>query len=129
MSWYTIPFTPGDMNVSFPVTLEGTPFTFSFWYNSRENCYYLSVGDPNVTDGSFIVSSIKLKTNYQLLRREAGAAAGSCARQGNAFIWPAGELLALTTTTDDSIAGLGDLGARVQLFYVTSDDVALTPVT
>lgn len=122
MSVFNIPFNPGDTNPSFPVTLEGIAFTFEFWYNSRENCYYLHVGDPSVQDGSFIISSIKLVTNKQLLRRYAGAAAQSCATQGNGFIWPAGELLALSMTSDDSIAGLGDLGSRVQLFYITSDD-------
>jgi hypothetical protein len=127
MSWYTIPFTPGDTNPTFPVTLEGVQYVFSFWYNTSENVYYLSIGDPNAAPGVFIISSIKLHTNKPLIARYAGAAAASCAAQGTGFIWPPGELLALTVTNNDAIAGLGDLGARVQLFYVTSGDPALTP--
>jgi uncharacterized protein DUF6983 len=121
MSWYIIPFNPQDVHVTQEVSLEGTAYKLGFWYNQREGCYYLSIGDPNVTDGSWLVSSIKVVTNKGLLRRWSGAAENSAIQMGNVPIWPPGELFPFALP-DDSIATLGDLGARVTLYYVTSDD-------
>jgi hypothetical protein len=120
MALYRIPFDAGDVNVVQNTTLEGVVYRLGFWYNQRENCYYLSVGDASVTDGSWIKSSIKIHTNKPLLRRWSGAA------QVTGSVWPPGELIAFSTVVgDDSIAGLGDLGARVVLYYATSDDAFL----
>lgn len=111
-----IPFTAGDSHVTQETTLEGVVYTLTFHYSRRENCYYLSIADASDADGNYLVSSIKLVTNRPLLRRWAGAA------QMNGSVWPPGELIAWSLTPDDSIAGLGDLGDRVVLRYVTSDD-------
>lgn len=113
---YTIPFTPGDVHVEQQTTLEGIVYTLKFDYSQRENCYYLSVGDAADKDGTMIISSIKVMTNRPLLRRWRGAASA------NSDVWPPGELVAYSTTPDDSIAGLGELGSRVILLYATSDD-------
>ena len=121
MSMFVIPFTPTDVHVTKEVVLEGTSYRLGFWYNQLEGCYYLHVGDAQVTDGSWLVSSIKIVTNKHLLRRWAGASQASALEAGNVPVWPPGELVAYSLP-DDSIAGLGDLGARVTLYYVTSDD-------
>jgi hypothetical protein len=121
MSWFIIPFTPSDVSITQEVALEGTTYKLGFWYNQREGCYYLSVGDASVTDGSWLVSNIKVVTNKGLLRRWAGAAEYSSIQNGNVPVWPPGELFPLALP-DDSIATLGDLGDRVVMYYVTADD-------
>lgn len=121
-----IPITAGDINWEQETILEGITYRLGFWYSQLEDCYYLHIGDPNAADGSWIVSSMKLQTNQPLLRHRAGLAANSCAQQGRAAIWPPGEMQAVSTTPDNSIATLGELGARVVLLYATSDDPSLT---
>src|ERR1700744_2082502 len=111
--FFKLAFNPGDVHVTQTTVLEGIAYTLSFTYSQAEKCYYLSVGDPSVTDGSFLVSWIKLQTNRPLLQRWTGAAKAAAERNGNSSdIWPPGELYALSLTQDDSIAGLGDLGSR-----------------
>lgn len=116
---YLLPFEPGAIHVSQDTTLEGVVYTLTFHYSRRENCYYLTIADASDKDGTPIIASIKVVTNRPLLRRYRGAAAN------NGLVWPPGELVAVSTTPDDSIAGLGDLGSRVILLYATSDDQAL----
>lgn len=90
--------------------LEGIPYRMSFQYVQRENCYLLGIGDPakptNVVDG------IKIVIGKELIYRWGGV--------GDP--WPPGRLVATTTNWDDSPPSLGDLGTRVILNYVTSDD-------
>src|SRR5581483_153992 len=115
MALFKIPFTPGDVHATQETTLEGTVYVLQFIYNQRENCYYLNVGDASQPAGTWLVAGIKVQTNKPLLRRYSGAAAA------NGSIWPPGELVAdSTAASDDSIAGLGDLGSRVVLYYATS---------
>lgn len=106
MATYIIP-TSSNAHFTQTTTLDGVPFILRFAYNQSEGCYHLSLQNP--TTGADVISGIKVVANYPLLQRYAGIGG-----------LPAGELVAVSNTTDDSPPGLGELGenARVTLAYI-----------
>lgn len=90
-------------------TLDGVPYLLTFRYNSREEVYYLQIQSA---DGSITYAQgIKIVANYPLLRQYGDT--------------PPGELMAMSTTPDDSPPQLGELGvgARCVLMYIEAADV------
>lgn len=111
MDILSIPLEVGTPFWSQETTLEGITYRLSFRYNQREGAFYLSIGDAHDPSGVDLVSSIKIITNKELTHRFASVVSP----------WPPGGIMAVSMTPDDSIAGLGDLGTRVVLVYLTGD--------
>lgn len=102
-------------------SLEGADYLLTFLYNERENCFYFSLGDPTTDPTATpvnVVDGMKLVTGKPLLTRWRGVGSP----------WPPGEMFAMTTNGDDTIAGLNDLGARINLVYISSDDPNLQTI-
>ena len=87
--------------------LDGVEYILRIMYNQREQCYHLSIQDPNT--GGDIISGIKIVSNYGLIYRYRGMPG-----------MPPGDLVAKSNTSDDSPADIGELGtaARVTLLYL-----------
>lgn len=92
-------------------TLDGADYTFEFRYSQREICWYFSV---SLTDGTALVSGVKVVCNRSLLSRFADVRL------------PPGRLIAFSTSPDKSPPTLEELGQgkRVELVYVTAEEVA-----
>lgn len=84
------------------VELDAAVFAMRFAFNAREGFWYLDLDDA---DGNPIRSGIKLVISTPLLRLVTGETR------------PPGEMLVLDTTSTDTEAGLGDLGADALLLY------------
>lgn len=113
MSITVIPLPTGTPFFSQETSLEGVNYRLTFQYSQREDVYYLSIGDPAAT--ADVVSAMKVFCNKGLIRRWSGVGTP----------WPPGELVAISKTQDQSPARLNDLGDRVSLLYISSDDSAL----
>ena len=103
--------TPTDLPYySFRVKLEGRDFTFSVQYSTRGDRYYLSIAD---SDNTPLVSGLKLVSNWPLLEYY----------QSDPRV-PQGELFAMSTNSDITPAGFGELGLgqRVELTYFETAD-------
>ena len=88
--------------------IEGIEYLFEFLWSDRESCWYLNIYDQDETP---IALWIKLVVSWNLLRRFAGATI------------PPGILFCADMSgsmTDCQVST--DLGGRVVLYYVTSDD-------
>jgi hypothetical protein len=88
--------------------LDGVPYILTFRYNAREAVYYLTI---SASDGVTIYEQFKIVANYPLLQAF-----------GNN---PPGELVCLSSNTDDSPPALGEMGeqARCTLVYLPEADV------
>jgi hypothetical protein len=95
MATLTIPTTE-DPFQSQKVTLDGVPFVLSLAYNQREDRWYLSLADD---EGNPLLSGLKLQANWPILFRYSYLTT-----------IPAGELMAIDTTTDGSPPTLLELG-------------------
>jgi hypothetical protein len=94
------------------VTLDGVPYRLDFAYNQRCACWYV---DLSTLDGELVAAGLKLVcAGWNLLLK--------CAHP----LRPPGQLLVVSSTSDDSTPGLEDLvpGARCALTYVPAADVA-----
>ena len=102
--------TPQPYSVQ-TTTLDGVPYLLNFQYNQREDCWYLLL---QTVDGQNIYGYVKLVVGWNLL--------GQCADNRK----PAGDLVVITTTQDDSPPGFNDLlpGGRCQLQYLTASDLS-----
>lgn len=106
-------YVPTNLTLPFwtqSTTLDGVSYLLSFFYNQREDVYYMTIAD---TTGATLCGGVKLISNWPLL---------------SGFIdphMPPGELIAMALGTDQSPAGLGELGIgqRVQLTYFTQAEV------
>jgi hypothetical protein len=100
---------PTDPNALFWVQtteLDGVPYVLTFRYNSREQCYYLSIGSQDGT--TIYANGLKLVSNYALLRT---------------LFTPPGELFC-DAIGDDSPARVGDFGGgRCLLYYIEQADI------
>ena len=110
MSYQIIPVDPDTTALYYDqiVPLEGIEYLFTFLWSDRESCWYLSIGDQ---DGNPIAYGIRLVVNWPLLRRFTDSRL------------PPGLLVATDTSLQGAdIAASSDLGSRVLLMYMTSDD-------
>jgi hypothetical protein len=90
-------------------TLDGVAYLLTFRFNTREQCYYLTIesadGATNYAQG------IKLVANYPLLK---------------GFATPPGEfVVASFDPSNDSPPKVGELGnnLRCEMFYIEEDDL------
>lgn len=113
----TFQVVPTDLALPFwtqTTTLDGAPYLLSFNYNSREQCYYLSI--DSVDGLNNYVQGVKLVSNYFLLRPYGAV--------------PPGEMMVLSSSTvDDTPAKLGELGdgVRCSLLYIPAADLFAGP--
>lgn len=108
----TIPTkTDGTQAYSVTVPLEGVAFGFFFSWNARGSYWAVSVSDA---------------AGNPLVRRIARAGSVFFARHRalNPNAFPAGDIFVKDTSGQDLDPGLTDLGGRVQLVYLTSDEIA-----
>ncbi len=88
--------------------LDGTDYILEFNWNGRGGAWYLSILD---LDGNAIVRSIKLVSNWPLLRR----------RRDERL--PPGELMMYDATGEISSAGYDQLGRQVTLNYFDAEEL------
>lgn len=111
---------PATAQVSWGFTqitqLEGAEYVFQFYWNWRESCWYLSIFDQ---DQNALCLGIKLVVSWSLLRKFRSLPN-----------IPPGALFCMDQTgVGTDIQAATDLGVRVALVYITSDDAALTGLT
>ncbi len=90
-------------------SLDGVTFELDLNWNERESAWYIGVADA---DGLPLRVGVRMALNTPLLRSVADARR------------PAGELYAIDLDDTGVEAGLGDLGVRVVLIYVTAAEAA-----
>lgn len=96
------------------VQLEGVEYLFTFQWSDRESAWYINIADQ---DGNQIASLIRLIVAWPLLRRFQDPRL------------PLGLLICADMTQQNTdIAASTDLGSRVLLVYVTSDDPLIAGV-
>lgn len=110
MSVLVIPTSPDAPFYSQTSQLEGVDYGLVFVYNQRENAYYLSI---ETIEGEALVKGIKLVCSVPLTEHLRDARL------------PPGVLLVTSSDANTDPPGLGELGERCQLTYVTSDDPSL----
>jgi hypothetical protein len=116
MATQTIPTLQGVPYYTQITSLEGTNYVFAFSYNQRQSTWRLSIGLPNGDGDPTPLASVKLFSNWPLLRRLTDTRL------------PPGELIAVCNPKGDkSPPGLNDFGPglRVQLMYFPSSDLEL----
>ena len=89
--------------------LEGQDWLLSFTFNSRRGRWSLSITD---LDGVGVVTGQAIVCGLPLLNRAIGG--------------PPGQFIALSTDGGYEAAGLRELGERIKLLYVSSDDTTLS---
>ena len=108
MAILQIPTSPDTPFYSQTSQLEGVDYGFVFVYNQRENTYYLSI---ETVAGEPLVKGVKLVCNIPLLAPFTSDQL------------PPGVLFVVSSdSANNSPPGIGELGARCQLMYATSDD-------
>lgn len=94
------------------VQLESLEYLLEFSWSDRESAWYCNIYDQ---DENQLAMGIKLLLNVDLLRRFTDSRL------------PHGKLICIDSGgTNADIAKSSDLGDRVLLMYVTSDDTSLT---
>lgn len=101
--------TFSDPNYRQTTFFEGTAYVLEFSYNQRELVWYLSVSDP---DGTPLANGMKVMANIGLLGSRTDVRL------------PPGEIVAVTTSADDSPPDIGELGdgLRCTLIYLDSTE-------
>lgn len=95
------------------VQLEGAEYEMQFSWNTRADHWYLRV---ETIDGEELIASRAIVNDVDLFR--------GCASANR----PPGALIAIPLNrSDNRAAGLKDLGRRVQLIYIPSDDPDFFP--
>ena len=103
-----VPVSNTDALYQQVTTLDGVDFILTFAYNLRDGFWYLDVLDQ---DGNVIVPNVKIVVNWDLLQRSTDPRK------------PAGALMAYDTTAQELDPGLDDFGTRVQILYLTAEEV------
>lgn len=98
--------TDGTAHYSFRTNLDGVDYLFELDWSQREQRWYLTL---RTVTGALLAGRTKVVSNWPMWRYYHH-------REG----MPAGELMALNTTNDDSPPGLFELGigARCTLTYL-----------
>ncbi len=107
----TIPTDTSSLYWDQVTQLEGIEYTLQFRWAVREGCWYLGIYDQ---DANPLALSIRLVVSFPLLRRFTDPRL------------PPGVLFCCDMSgADQDIVDYTDLGTRVLLTYVTSDDDSL----
>lgn len=111
MTIQQIPCDPVRLFWTQTTTLDGAAYLLSFFYNSREDAYYLNIDSADATIS--YATGVKLVPGVFLL---------------STYATPPGELVVLAPDApagDDSTPQLGELGpgARCQLLYIEEADL------
>jgi hypothetical protein len=107
MSTLVLPVTAEAHAYEFSCTLEGRTYSFEFIWNDRSGAWFLTIRD---TDGNDLAAGRRVVLGANLLGRSSNAAL------------PPGVLLAVDTSRTDTEAGRDDLGARVKIVYIESEE-------
>lgn len=111
MSLIDIPtLTDGTTAYSRRVRLEDQDWLFDFVWSRRRDRWQMSIADLN---GVSVVTGQQVVCGLPLLGRAIGG--------------PPGQIVAVSADGTYDAPGLHDLGNRVILTYVSSDDELLTP--
>lgn len=106
----TIALAPGIPSYRQRTLLDGIEYVLELRWSEREARWYLDLRDVN---GRALVLATKLVANWPLLYRFRTVPG-----------LPPGELMVLDTRTPPQDPTLHELGAEVQLVYVTRDEIA-----
>ena len=104
-----LPFVPSVPFYRFSVLLGGTPYVFDVRWNSRAAQWYFDMSEE---DGTAIVRGAAIAL---------GAISGRTSSHPFMFT---GVILARDTTQQNVDPTLDDLGTRVQVIYMTRDEMA-----
>ena len=107
MTTLLIPTSTTESQYSQTTTLEGRDYDLSFTWIEREDRWYLDIA----SGGETLLAGLKLVADWPLLRLQASE------------LLPPGELVALDMTGEGRDPGLRELGERVKLFYIESEDL------
>jgi len=105
----TIPIDPTSPDQEFAITLEDVPVVLRARWNERASAWYLSIFDES---GSPIVQGKRVVVAFPMMQRVSDPR------------MPPGAFVAVDTELGQTAPGQFDLGARVQLLYITSDSVS-----
>ncbi len=109
MSYFTLDTDPTSLYYDQTTQLDGREYLMVFQWATREACWYLGLYDQNETP---IALGIRLVVSWPLLRRFATDPR-----------LPPGVLFCADLTGQNAdIVEPTDLGSRVLLTYITSDD-------
>jgi hypothetical protein len=104
----TIPCLLDTPRYTLDLTLSAAPYRLEFEFNERDGRWYLSMSTPE---------------NEQIIQGAPVVLGAPLLRGNNHPQRPPGTLIAIDTSLLDLDAGAADLGDRVQLVYVTADDL------
>jgi hypothetical protein len=100
---YQIPTNSnGNSSFSETVSIDGVYYIFLFTWNTRDECWVMSIFDIN---NNPIICGTKLVIEYELIQMHALAN------------MPSGEMFFLDLSGTDTPCGFNDLGVRCLLFY------------
>lgn len=105
----TLPLVPSLPSYRFGTLLEDVQLTFDVRWNGRAGSWYLDISDA---DGDLIRAGIRVVLGVELGGHVADVR------------MPPGALFAIDLSGAGREAGLDDLGARVVVVYLSSDDLA-----
>lgn len=104
-----LPIQPGNPNFTIDVDMDGVTYTLQFKWNARAPGWFVSI---STSTGEVLVLARRLPVNWPLWWRNRDP------------LLPSGYLMLNDTTGADLDPGVEDLGARVQVVYVTAAEVA-----
>ncbi len=100
----------GTGNYSITVQLDANTYTLEFNWNDRQSAWFFNLLD---VDGNPVLMGRKVVLNLPMLHEFVGSQ------------FPTGDFLAFDSSPSGNVVpGLNDLGARVIMYYLTSDDLA-----
>lgn len=109
-----IPFTPGNPNETLEVTLAGDPYVLVSQWNATDNgktgAFYLHLYDVNKKP---IAVGMKVALGVIL------------GRTSTHFFFSGRALFAYDKSNSGRECGVDDLGGRIQVAYLTADDLIL----
>lgn len=104
-----LPIDQQTSHFTFSTELEGVSYSFSFRWNDRDGAWFMGIGDGS---GNPLVAGIKVLLGVALLGRRPAPGL------------PPGNIIVIDTTDQDIDAAYEDLGRRIQLYYLTTDEIA-----
>lgn len=102
-----IPITSAVANYDFKTTLEGLVYSFRMQWNQRFNRWVMSLSDGNDQP---LIQGVPVLSGPIVLEQYVTEGL------------PPGAILFLDTSGENIDPGRDDLGDRVRMFYITSDD-------